>query len=363
MTSSEVGLDLRFYNNRLGLDVGYFYNKNTDLLLDVPIASSSGFQETYQNAASMESKGVEITLRATPVMISGFSWDILANFTKMKNTVLELAPGVENLFLGGFTVPQMRAVAGEEYGSMFGFDWYRDPSTGAILINDDPDDNFPDGYPMPDERLMVPIGNVNPDWLLNVTNTFTWKGISLSALLDIKMGGELYNGTAFAMNFHGTHERTVKRDVYYTPEGTIDFERTPQENIIVFDGVYGRVDPATNEPVSSGVQNATPVVLDQLWWRGFGSNFGGGPSWSAIEPAGWVRLRELTVSYTFPQSLVGGFLDRLQIYFTGRNLYLNTPYTGIDPETNLQGNVNGQGFDYFNNPGKKSYNFGLKVSF
>jgi hypothetical protein len=84
---------------------------------------------------------------------------------------------------------------------------------------------------------------------------------------------------------------------------------------------------------------------------------------AAIEPADWVRLREITVSYTFPSSLLGSTFRHLQIYFTGRNLYLNTPYSGIDPETNLQGNRNAQGFDYFNNPGTKSYNFGLKVSF
>jgi TonB-linked SusC/RagA family outer membrane protein len=361
MTSTEVGADLRFYNNRLGLDFGYFYNKNTDLLLDVPIAASSGFQSVYKNAATMESKGIEITLKATPVVVSGFSWDIMANFTKMKNTVLELAPGVEDVFLGGFTVPQMRAVAGQEYGSMFGFDWYRDEN-GRILVNDNPSDAYPDGYPMPDERLMVPIGNVNPDWLLNITNTFSYKGISLSGLLDIKRGGDQYNGTAFAMNYLGTTGRTVTRDVVYTPEGTIDFDKTPAGNIVVFDGVYGHVD-ATGAPVSSGLDNVSPVVLDENWLEGFGSNFGGGPSWAAIERADWVRLREITLSYSFPKSLLGKTFSNLQIYFTGRNLYLWTPYSGIDPETNLEGNVNSQGFDYFNNPGTKSYNFGLRVSF
>jgi hypothetical protein len=280
----------------------------------------------------------------------------------MKNTVLELAPGVENLFLGGFTVPQMRAVAGQEYGSMFGFDWYKD-ANGNVLINDDPSDGHPDGYPMPDEREMVAIGNVNPDWLLNITNTFSYKGVTLSGLLDIKVGGEMYNGTAFAMNYMGTTERTLSRDVTYTPQGTIDFANTPEENIVVFDGVYGSVDGATGEPIASTTPNVTPVVLDENWLEGYGSNFGGGPSVAAIEPADWIRLRELTLSYTFPKSMVGGVFQHLQIYFTGRNLYLWTPYTGIDPETSLMGNSNAQGFDYFNNPGTKSYNFGLKVSF
>ena len=182
----------------------------------------------------------------------------------------------------------------------------------------------------------------------------------MSFNVDIKKGGNLYNGTAFAMNYFGVHKRTENREVYYTPEGTIDFAKTPTENIVVFNGVYGRLD-ADGNPVGSGVENTTPVVMDQEWFQGHGSNFGGGPSVAAMEPAGWVRLRDLTVSYDIP--IKNTFLKQTQIYFTGKNLLLYTPYTGIDPETNLQGAQNGQGMDYFNSPGVKSYLIGLKVNF
>ncbi|MCD6397958.1 MAG: SusC/RagA family TonB-linked outer membrane protein, partial [Spirochaetaceae bacterium] len=276
MASWEIGADLRFFNNRLGLDFSYFNNLNTDLLLNVPIARSSGFSSIYMNAAEMETKGFEITLSARVLQFTNFKWDILANFTKMTNIVTKLAEGVPSIFLGGFTVPQVRAVAGEEYRSIYGFDWFRDEN-GNMLINDDPTDNYPDGYPMPDERQMVPIGNVNPDWTANITNTFTYKRLRLSALLDIKSGGMMYNGTGFAMNYFGVTERTAKREVYYTPEGTIDFDKTPAENIVVFNGMMGHVD-VDGGPVSSGVENARPVVLDENWFEGYGSNFGGGPS-------------------------------------------------------------------------------------
>lgn len=359
MDSWEVGTELRFVNNRFGLDVAYFYNKNTDLLMSVPIAPSTGFTSVFLNAATMESKGIEISADATIVKTSNFKWDIFANFTKMKNTVVELAEGVDNLFLGGFTVPQVRAVAGQEYGSIFGEDWYRDEN-GNVIINDDPTDNFRDGYPFTDTRSMVPIGNVNPDWTANITNTFSYKDITLSFLWDIKKGGMMYNGTAFAMNYFGTTKRTENREVYYTPEGTIDFDRTPAENIVVFDGVYGHLD-ADGNPVGTGVQNATPVVLDQRWFQGHGSNFGGGPTAAAMEHADWIRLRDVTLSYNLPVKKT--FLSDAQIYFTGKNLLLYTPYTGIDPETNLEGAQNGQGMDYFNNPGTKTYTFGLKVTF
>jgi hypothetical protein len=267
---------------------------------------------------------------------------------------------VESVFLAGFTDPQVRAVAGQSYGSIYGYDWYRDPDTGATLINDDPSDGERDGYPMTDDSRLQWVGDINPNWTANITNTFGYKGIRLSFLIDIRNGGLMYNGTASAMNYMGTHGRTVNREVYYTDEGTIDFERTPEENLVVFDGVYGHVDAAGN-PVSSGVENVTPVVLDENWFEGYGSNFGGGPSIFALEPTDWVRLREVTLSYTIPvQKKVIQFAE---IYFTGRNLWLSTPYTGIDPETNLQGAINGQGMDYFNMPGTKTYTLGVKLSF
>ncbi|WP_303923744.1 SusC/RagA family TonB-linked outer membrane protein [Draconibacterium sediminis] len=358
MDSWEIGLEARMFG-RLGFDVSYFENQNKDLLMSVPIARSTGFSSVYKNAASMESKGIEISIDAAIVKSNSFQWDILANFTKMKNTVTKLADGVDNIFLGGFTVPQVRAVVGEEYGSIFGNDWYRDPE-GKILVNDDPTDNLRDGYPFPDTRSMVPIGNTNPDWTANVTNTFTYKNLSLSFLVDIKKGGMMYNGTAFAMNYFGTHKRTENREVYYTPEGTIDFDLTPAENIVVFDGVYGHVDGNGN-PVSSGKSNVTPVVLDENWFEGNGSNFGGGPSVAAMEKAGWVRLRDVTFSYDLP--VKNTFLSNAMIYVSGKNLLLFTPYTGVDPETNLLGASNARGMDYFNNPGTKTYTVGIKVTF
>ncbi len=359
MDSWEAGLELRFFKNRISFDGSYFYNLNKDLLMSVPIAASSGFTSVYMNAASMETKGIELSLDLTPVTTKNFNWNIIANFTKFKNMVKELAPGVENLFLGGFVEPQVRAVAGSEYGTIFGLDWYR-ADDGTILINDDPTDSYRDGFPFTNSGLMVPIGKVNPDWTANVTNTLSFKGLALSFMWDIKTGGNMYNGTVFAMNYFGTSAQTAFREVYYTPEGTIDFTRTPAENVKVFEGVYGHLD-ADGNVVSSGIDNVTPVVLDQAWWRGQGSNFGGGPTAAAIEPAGWVRLRDVSLSYDFP--VKKRVMQNLQIYVTGKNLLLYTPYTGIDPETNLQGSSNGQGMDYFNNPGTKSFLAGIKVTF
>jgi len=363
MASTEVGGEFRFLNNRYGVDVSYYYNDNTDLLLYVPIATSTGYSSMYTNAAHMITEGFELTVTATPVQTNSFSWNIIANFSRERNVVKELADGVDNVFLSGFTDPQIRAVAGQSYRTIYGYDWYRD-ANGNVLINDDPNDGYRDGYPMVNsDQGMVPLGEVNPDWTANITNTLNYKGFTFSFLFDFKSGGSMYNGTRFAMNFFGVSAETENREVTYNPDGSIDYENTPAENIVVMDGVLGHVDDNGNI-VTDGTTNTIPVVLDQAWYQGFGSNFGGGATSAAIEDASWIRLREVTLSYNFGSMISNvKWLRSLQVFFTGTNLWLSTPYRGIDPETSLVGAGNGLGMDYFNMPGKKSYQFGLRVGF
>lgn len=363
MQTIETGIELKFLNNRLGIDIGYFNNNNSDLLIEVPVATTSGYNNVYLNAASIESNGWEITLYATPVVTKNFNWDIMVNFTKITNEVTALANGVDNVFLGGFTDPQVRAVVGEDYGTIYGYDYWR-AEDGTLLINNDPDDDHPDGFPWTNDTAQVPLGSVNPDWQMNISNTFTFFGVSISALVDIRYGGLMYNGTRFTLNYFGQTEETENRYVVYKEDGSIDYEKTPAENIVVYEGYPGHLD-ADGQPVWTEGENTTQVVNDQAWWRGHGGNFGGGPTAAAIEDASWFRLREVTVAYRFPEKLLrkSGFIYGLELYATGRNLFLNTSYQGIDPETSLTGARNSQGFDYFNNPGTKSYIFGIRASF
>lgn len=336
MKSFEIGVDLRFLSNRLGVDFSYYDNKNEDLILSVPIAKSSGYYAANMNAATMVNKGIELTVNGTPVQGKNFNWVIDVNFTKNVNEVLELAPGVENVFLAGFVGSQTRAVVGESYGSIFGNDWLRDDN-GNVLIVDDPNAwNY--GYPEsdPDETN---LGNVLPNWTMGINNTFTYGDLSLSFLFDIKNGGVMWNGTKGAMYYFGTHEDTESRGDGAT---------------YVFEGVK----------MSNGGANDIKVAKDVNWYfNGEGSGFTG-PAGQFVEKTDWVRLRELTLSYRLNKKVVDKtFLNSAEVFFTGRNLWLSTPYTGVDPETSLIGADNGQGLDYFNMPGTKSYTFGLRLTF
>jgi TonB-linked SusC/RagA family outer membrane protein len=359
MKTWEVGADLRFFMGRMNLDLGYFHSKNEDLLMPVPVARTTGYSDRYLNAGTMETRGFEIVVNAVPVKTSDFTWELTINWSNPYSEVTRLAPDVPSLPLSGFVEPQVRAVEGQSYRMLYGLKWARDES-GRILIDDDPNNEIMDGFPFSDPEQQD-MGAVSPDWTSGITNTFSWKGISLSALVDIKKGGLMWNGTRGALYYFGTHKDTETRGEQK-----------------VWEGVYGHVNtdgdvehyntpfqPGSGISTGAGSDNATTVTLDEdwYWWIGEGSAFTG-PSEPYVEKAGWVRLRELTLAYRFPESLLGNTPVRnLELYFTGINLWLKTPYTGVDPETSLVGNSNGLGLDYFNNPGVKSYTFGLRLGF
>lgn len=341
--SFEVGADFKFIENRIGLSYTYFKNKGEDLLLPVTIPASTGFTTVYENAASMQTTGNEITLDLVPIKSKNWEWDITVNFAALNNKVLALAPGIDNLFLGGFTDPQIRAVAGQPYRSIYGYDFLRDDK-GNVLIDDsgqntDPlaaDYNPNYGYPLGMTNDMVPLGNVDPKWTMGIATTLRWKDLSLYALLDIKDGGKMWNGTKGAMVNFGTAGMTDTRGTDKT-----------------FDGVLA----------SNGAANTIVVQPGQDWYyTGLGSGFNG-PASQYIEKSNWVRLRTVSISYSFTKLVKKSFIKGLDVFFTGTNLWLSTPYDGIDPETNLLGASNAQGIDYFNMPGTKGYTVGLNLSF
>src|SRR5690606_39001222 len=170
ITSYEFGIELKFLNNRLELDAAYYNQTSEDQILAVPITGSSGFTSIVLNAGEVENKGFEFQLNATPVEVGDFKWDISANYTRNRNKVLALAPGVENIGLAGFTSLTSDIVVGYAYGSFFGGDWQRD-AAGNKLIDDNPSSpGF--GYPIVDPESK-PIGDPNPDWSAGIRNSFT----------------------------------------------------------------------------------------------------------------------------------------------------------------------------------------------
>jgi TonB-linked SusC/RagA family outer membrane protein len=324
--SFEVGADLKFWKNRISLSYTYFNNKGEDLLLNAPIAASSGYSTMYTNAASMRTQGNELTFEITPIKSKNWEWDITINYSRIRNEVLALAPGINSLFLGGFESCQIRAEVGQPYRTIYGTDWQRD-ANGNVLIDDN-------GYPIAGTDL-IPLGNVDPDWTMGAGSMLRWKDLSFSFLVDVKHGGKMWNGTRGAIQYFGTAAETLDRNDWYVYEGVVK---------------------------STGEWNTKQVVKDQDWVVNNVGNGFSGPVFDDIENSGWVRLRTITLSYSFTHMLNKTFIKGLEVYFTGTNLLLFTHYRGVDPETSLLGNSNAQGIDYFNMPGTKGYTVGLTLA-
>lgn len=342
-TTTEVGLDLRFLQGRLGLDITAYQVKTEDAILNASLPSSTGYTNVWLNSGEMTSRGIEVTLNATPVRTKDFSWDTQVNFTKSESIVDKLAPGLERLFLAGFNSAGTYLVAGNQYGAIFGGAYLREGAGGAnddglnipegqIVINSDPD-GAEYGIEAVDPTQRA-IGNPNPDFIIGWNNTISYKRFGLNWLIDWREGGDLWNGTAWALSFFGRSQFTADtREEAAAPRPGVKADGTP---------------------------NDIPIVRDIDYWTSSVGGFGAVGE-QFVQDGGWVRLREVGLSYSIP---AGGLLKGGGSFgVSGRNLWFTSDYDGIDPETSLNGTGNGQGFDYFNMPSTKSLLFKLNVNF
>jgi TonB-linked SusC/RagA family outer membrane protein len=331
--SWEVGLAMNFFENRLGFDITYYNSTGYDQIFSVPISTTTGYYRQIKNAGQISNKGIELLFNITPVKIDNFSWDLMLNFTKNTNNVDKLAPGIDNLFIGGFSGSSVRAVAGLPYGTIFGGGWMRDDNGNLVIDDDENSANY--GYPIITGEEMA-FGTYLPNWTMGITNSFNIYGVRLSFLFDFRDGGMMWNGTRGALTYFGKHVNTEDRD---------------QEKI--FAGVKQ----------SDGTPNDIKVYPGADWYTGNGGGFSPNTE-DFVEKTNWIRLRELSLAYTLSRGVFGtAYFPEITLSFTARNLWLSTDYSGIDPETNLTGASNAQGLDYFQMPNVRSYIFGIDFHF
>lgn len=325
-TSFETGLDLRLLKNRIMLGVTYYNSRANDLLVRQPIARSSGFRSYFTNIGEMVNQGIEIEADAKVLNINKFEWNLGGNFTTNRNEVTQLAPGVTQISLeSAFTGIGAFAIVGQPYGALFGSQWQRN-ANGQIIVNSSgiPQRTATDGF----------IGNPYPDWTAAIRNTFSYAGLSLYALLDIRQGGDLWGGTIGRLHRIGRTLASGDRGRTYVVEGV----------------------------TADGKQNTVPISANQYYSLVVGD--GGAAQEAMVYDGSWLRLREVTLSYDLPKIGDGKVVKNITVFLTGRNLWLKTNYPGVDPETSLTGaGSNIGGFDYFNMPGTKSYIMGLRASF
>ena len=356
---TEVGFDLGLFGQRA--DVGFtWYDKQSDkVILQVPTsAAQTGFLNTFANAAEISNKGIELTLNLRPVRSENFAWDIGLQYGRNRGKVESLA-GTEAVTYNteGFTGAIGSSTVGYAPGVIRGQDYARcglglqidldgdnvsedidglcgaGATKGALFIGDN-------GQPISDPTERV-IADPNPDWTGGLSTSITlFKRLRISGLLDTRQGGEVWNGTRGILYNFGTHGHTRVR----TEQGIIG----KGGNWLTDDDVAG--------PGAGTVAFTTPREW-QAYWNGVGGGFGD-VGRQFIEDGSFVKLRELSASYTLDQRWVRDRLGFSSVDFrvAGRNLATWTDYTGLDPEANLGGSeFFTQGLDYFNNPQARSF--------
>lgn len=346
VTTYEVGADLRFYQNRVGIDYSYYYINATDQIFSVPLAASTGFRSEYRNAGVLESRGHELILSFVPVRRGGFEWEVLTNFARNDNMVVELAPGVERIQTGfqNFASVGAFAYAGHQYPVIFGSSYLRDDDGRIVVDSRETVAGEPNPfYGMPLAGPEKILGNVNPDWDASLTNTLNFRGLSVRAQFYYSRGGVISSGLNQLLRNYGADKITEDRD----------------DPVVLPNTAKGYLDPDTGDLVLEG-DNDIEILKGEDYWATVQWNI----TESAVFDKTFLRLKEVVVKYDMPRQWFDNpFISSISVYLNGRNLALWTDYPNFDPESSTaEGNGIGA-FEYVSLPNTKSYGGGIKVTF
>ncbi|WP_228713678.1 SusC/RagA family TonB-linked outer membrane protein [Arundinibacter roseus] len=336
-SSTEFGVDLRFFTGRLGLDVTYYNTNTVNQLLTLGLAPASGFSNQFINAGKINNKGIEVTLTGKPLKGSALNWDMTLNFARNVNTIVELHPDVKIAFLaGGYGRTAGPVVAeGGSYGDMYAQRWKRDDQ-GRFVV---------DANGKPVATASEKIGNFNPDFTLGFNNSFSYKNFVASFLFDGRFGGTMTSGTEANLAFDGNAAYTLNNR-----EG-------------------GWVLPAVT---ASGETNTKAINAETFWTTVSGGRYSWGEFFTYSTTN--VRLREVSVGYSF-KTPANFFIKNARLSFVARNLfflyrgYATLDIPGVDkrklpfdPDVNL-GAGNFQGVEYGNLPSSRTVGLNLKLGF
>ncbi|WP_304696597.1 SusC/RagA family TonB-linked outer membrane protein [uncultured Bacteroides sp.] len=351
--SFEMGLELKFLKNRIGLDFTYYSQLSKNQIMGMASSSTSGYGYRLINAGEIENKGVEIALNTRPIQTKDFSWDLNFNFSKNSNKVKKLVDDMDMFELEKATWldVQVAAKVGENFGSIVGPDFQRNEN-GDILI--DPST----GLPMYDKSNHV-LGNASWDWTGGVHTNFSYKNISLSAVFDVKVGADLYSMSARAAHETGKSMATLEgREAWYKSEEARQAAGYAKDSPDWMP-TGGFIAPGVIDNGDGTYRENDIVINPEKYWMSVCRN---APSMFIYDNS-YVKCREITLSYTLPKAWLKNVVDGLTISFVARNPFIvwkNIP--NIDPDSNYN-NTTGMGMEYGSLPSRKSYGFNVNVKF
>lgn len=314
----EVGLDLRFWDDRVKLEYTYSYQDVRDQIFEIPMDGSTGYQSIVSNGGRITTNTHEINASVTAYTSKDFDIDLGLNWTKYESMVKELAPGVDNIMLGGFVEPQVRAYTGYAYPVIFGKSFMRDEATGLMLLDSD-------GMPMTSGESTV-IGKCTPDFNMGWSTNIRYKRFNLSSTWSWQKGGQMYHGTYGTMQMFGATTESTDRDMPLHVSG-IDYET----------GQYVEHD------------------VDRFSWNQIYYDC----SESMIVDTDFVKLRDVTLTYQLPRL---GVFD-ISVYGFARNVLVWAKMNDFDPESSVGNNNAGGYFERYSLPNTASFGGGLKLTF
>lgn len=346
-TSYELGLDMKFLNNRLGFDFTYYYSvtRNQSMLVD----AAAPWSQQWVNAGKILNRGVEMMVYTTPIQTKDLTFNLNMNFAHNRSIVKELAPGVQRIYFNGDNNMPVRvgAIVGGKLGDIYANNLMKRNDAGQVIVN-------AQGLPQPatgngnleQYLLSNPIGNIQPDLLMSVTPSLTFKGISLTAMFDMRFGGSIMSVSEGMATSVGTSERTLNRGEYKEISGVKDY-------YMVVPGV--KEDGSINDiPVSAQAYYSTIGIYKSQ--KGYAEEF--------IHSASYIKLKELSLGYSFPQRMLKKTpFTALKLSFVARNLCFLMKHTPGNPDGGYDTTMFSQALDFAAVPYTRTFGFSINVGF
>ncbi len=356
-TTLEFGTELRFFKNRLGVDFNWYKLNSRDQIIPVSISPTTGFTSIVSNAGEIENKGIELTLTGNPVKTKDFSWDVTVNYSANRNKVLSIKEGLSEIVVAsqfGYVGSRvtLKYVPSYAVGNLYGTSYQRyyagTTDDGVTVRNDLPiviaSTGSNRGFPVRDVTQRL-LGNSQPKWIGGIVNTLRYKQFGLSFQFDAQQGMEKYNQLGNFMSAFGIAKYTEDRDTPQTYNGVLS-DGTPNTQVVY-----------SGQGVKPDGRNYGAGYYRNVF-RGVSENF--------VEDASWVRLRNVTASYTLPTKWLGkSFVKNATVSITGNNLILWTDFSGYDPESSSfsAGSTAASGFAGFTYPAMRSVLFTINANF
>jgi TonB-linked SusC/RagA family outer membrane protein len=359
-TSGEAGVEAGFFHDRVRLDLSVYNTNSVNQILNVDVSQTTGYSQKLINGGRINNKGLEVQLGLTPFKSKDFTWDVTLNYSRNKSKVISLdnEGKLQSYILGTNRTVQVLAAVGQPYGTLFGNAYTRDAS-GNIVIG-------ANGTPVINPTKQY-LGKYTPDWLGSINNSFTYKGVNLSFLVDARIGGSIYSNTNRTGTYTGVLASTLPGRgaangglSYYYPGNNTSAAAvqiaagtsapggaTVYDDGVIFKGVK-----------ADGTANTT-ILPAQSYYKGFTN-----VDEAFVYSASYVKLREVKLGYTFPSQWVKGLgLQSATVSLVGRNLWIihkNVP--NIDPETAFN-TGNGQGLEDLTLPTVRTIGFNVNLKF